>query len=182
MSAFLVHFSFETDDALNTHVLALWNEVKSCNHVIVVYLVSLWHYFPSPPLSLSPIAVQMRWLQPKMITHTDRIKSQEIFQLETTISSENLRGLSLFLSFLWISYSNSRQGPCMYKSSIPGRNERGKKQATIKARKPKPVIKSCKEPIQATHWLSYNYHYILILIFHLSFFWLKTHADWFQRV
>ena len=39
-------------------------------------------------------------------THTDRIKSQEIFQLETTISSQNLRGLSLFLSFLWISYSN----------------------------------------------------------------------------
>ena len=76
----LVHFSFETDDALNTHVLALWNEVKSCNHVIVVYLVSLWHYFPSPPLSLSPIAVQMRWLQPKMITHTQTaLKAKKSF-------------------------------------------------------------------------------------------------------
>ena len=178
-----MHFSFETDDALNTHVLALWNEVKSCNHVIVVYLVSLWHYFPSPPLSLSPIAVQMRWLQPKMITHTDRIKSQEIFQLETTISSENLRGLSLFLSFLWISYSNiAGKAHACIKAASPEEMKEEKKQATIKARKPKPVIKSCKEPIQATHWLSYNYHYILILIFHLSFFWLKTHADWFQRV
>ena len=116
-------------------------------------------------------------------THTDRIKSQEIFQLETTISSENLRGLSLFLSFLWISNSNiAGKAHACIKAASPEEIKEEKKQATIKARKPKPVIKSCKEPIQATHWLSYNYHYILILIFHLSFFWLKTHADWFQRV
>ena len=103
----LVHFSFETDDALNTHVLALWNEVKSCNHVIVVYLVSLWHYFPSPPsFSVSDCRSNEMIAAEDDHTHTDRIKSQEIFQLETTISSENLRGLSLFLSFLCISYSN----------------------------------------------------------------------------
>ena len=153
----------------------------------IMWLWFIWFLFGNishlPPLSLSPIAVQMRWLQPKMITHTDRIKSQEIFQLETTISSENLRGLSLFLSFLWISYSNiAGKAHACIKAASPEEMKEGKKQATIKARKPKPVIKSCKEPIQATHWLSYNYHYILILIFHLSFFWLKTHADWFQRV